>query len=29
VPLHTEVIERLPKRAPSFLHGAPGDETVT
>ncbi len=25
VPFHVDVIERLPKRVPSFLHGRPGD----
>jgi hypothetical protein len=25
VPFHAEVIDRLPKRVPSFLHGKPGD----
>jgi hypothetical protein len=25
VPFHAEVVERLPKRVPSFLHGKPGD----
>jgi hypothetical protein len=29
VPFHAEVIERLPKRVPSFLHGKPGDGTAT
>lgn len=28
VPFHTDVIERLPKRVPSFLHGKPGDGAV-
>ncbi|HEY7035956.1 MAG TPA: hypothetical protein VH482_31775 [Thermomicrobiales bacterium] len=28
VPFHAEVIERLPKRVPSFLHGKPGDGTA-
>jgi hypothetical protein len=28
VPFHAEVIERLPKRVPSFLHGRPGDGTA-
>lgn len=29
VPFHADVIERLPKRVPSFLHGKPGDGTAT
>jgi len=29
VPFHADVIERLPKRVPSFLHGKPGDGTAS
>lgn len=29
VPFHADVIERLPKRVPSFLHGKHGDGTAT
>jgi hypothetical protein len=29
IPLHAEVIERLPKRVPSFLHQKPGDEAAS
>jgi hypothetical protein len=29
VPFHADVIERLPKRVPSFLHGKPGDGAAT
>jgi hypothetical protein len=28
LPLHSEVIERLPRRVPSFLHSSPRDKTV-
>lgn len=29
IPFHIDVMEKLPKRVPSFLHGHPSDESVT